>query len=589
MALEYSSAPGNERFSPPNPLKLQNTLLIAGGSVFLLLGLVLLFLVRGDMANSEIDAFGGMLVSMVMMGVGIAILGWAFTHLRFWFGRERPNNLDGLNVRELMRQRALAFQEPQGALNGLLYSWIHDLIYSPPPLQALAQRQFRNALTMLALAISLTVALLAGRSVVGVQAWDNVSQWMGLVYLGFALKLLLSGTGMTSAATPGAIGRNSLVFLLAFAVAGPVLLSLVSALLPPLPWSPYPHVYLLLGAALTVYVLFFAAVLRQANAAPQTEVSCRQEAWNINCQPNILIGEFSRYMQANWRDQIPNRLYIHTEPKVSVDKPSGDFTGEMMEETQPFPMRKQPLSFAGAWNDSRQKALLILDGVGLLCLLAAAGLLFWSGWHLRESDHVLTGLIDGGMLLSLGYFAFMASHALWKRFDFDSRVIWLEMEGSYVAADMEHGNLMRDTIKTRSSVVQIQSMTFRLWVARLNTVTFGVRADRHIIGMAGESGFAEALTRHLHEFARNHAVILAPTAQADLERHAALTKMNEMGRAGTPAAADMLPHTSEQGDTVLLPTDTPAAAGRAVFCSRCGTRAAADDAFCKACGHALKA
>lgn len=52
-----------------------------------------------------------------------------------------------------MRQRALEFREPSGPLNGLLYSWIHDLIYSPAPIQYLAQRQFQNGLTMTVLPV----------------------------------------------------------------------------------------------------------------------------------------------------------------------------------------------------------------------------------------------------------------------------------------------------------------------------------------------------------------------------------------------------------------------------------------------------
>lgn len=588
MSLEYSSSPGNERFSPPNPLRLQNIFLIAGGSVFLALGLALLFIVRGDMANSEIDAFGGLLVSMAMMGVGIAILGWAFTHLRFWFGREQPDNLDGLKVRELIRQRALEFREPQGALNGLLYSWIRDLIFSPPPVQALAQRQFRNALTMLALAVSLTVALLAGEAVVSVPSWDAVSQWMGVVYLAFALKLLLSETGMSPASGQSALGRNSLVFLLAFAVAGPVLLSLAGTFLPSLPWSPYPHVYLLIFAALIVYSLILMSVLRQANAAPHTDVSCEQEAWNINCQPSILTGEFERYMQANWRDQIPNRRYLHTEPKVNVERPTGDFQGEMLQETQPFPMRKEALTFAGAWNNSRQRLLLMLDGLGLLCLLTAAVFLFWTGWHLQTSDRVVTSLIDGVMLLGLGSFAFRASYALWNRFDFDSRIVWLEMEGSYVSADLEHGNLLQDSIKTRSNVVQIQSMTFRLWVARLSSVTFGVRVARHIVGMAGEPEFAASLTQHLRDFAGSHAVILAPTSKADMERHAALAQMNKQSR--TDAAVNLpgvLPIVDESGASMVVPATPLPKAGEG-FCSKCGARVESADAFCKSCGNPLK-
>lgn len=81
MALEYSSAPGNKRFSPPNPVRLQNKLLIAAGAVFLIPGVVLMFVVRGSAAQGNADAFGGILVSVGMIAVGVGALAWAFTYV----------------------------------------------------------------------------------------------------------------------------------------------------------------------------------------------------------------------------------------------------------------------------------------------------------------------------------------------------------------------------------------------------------------------------------------------------------------------------------------------------------------------------
>lgn len=74
QGLKYSSAPGNERFSPPNPVRLQNKLLIAAGAVFLILGVVLIFMVRGSAAQGNADAFGGILVSVGMIAVGVGAL-----------------------------------------------------------------------------------------------------------------------------------------------------------------------------------------------------------------------------------------------------------------------------------------------------------------------------------------------------------------------------------------------------------------------------------------------------------------------------------------------------------------------------------
>lgn len=72
---------------------------------------------------------------------------------------------------------------------------------------------------MTVLLVSLLMALMAGRPVVDDEAWAGVSQWMGLVYLGFAFKLLFPGTGMAHTQNgTAAIGRNALVLLIAFAI-----------------------------------------------------------------------------------------------------------------------------------------------------------------------------------------------------------------------------------------------------------------------------------------------------------------------------------------------------------------------------------
>jgi hypothetical protein len=205
---------------------------------------------------------------------------------------------------------------------------------------------------------------------------------------------------------------------------------------------------------------------------------------------------------------------------------------------------------------------------------------------------------------------------LWKRFDFDSRVVWLEMAGSYVSAHMEHGNVMRDTIKTRSNVVQIQSMTFRIWAASVNSVTFGVDGQRYLLSLCGEPDFAEALAAHLRQFAQNQAMILAPTSQADMERHAALTQLNQMSNTALPAGQQgLVALTDESGEAMLMPVSEPAPASTeapaealaeiaasaaeslpaqdvvsaaAQFCTQCDGGVAAADVFCRGCGNRLQ-
>lgn len=627
MSFEYSSSPGNQRFSPPNPLKIENYFVGAAGAIMLLAGILLLFVLRAKVhegaAGGEVgSAVGGLLVGALLIGIGATMLGLMAAHLRFWFGRDRPGNLDSAkHIADILRQRALAFPEPKGALNGLLYSWIPDLIFSPMPLQRMAQRQFRNALTMVALFISLCVAIVGGKVGMGADAWARVADWVGLIYLLIAGYLLFDKLGFAATEQAGGVlQRNGLVFLIVFSIIGPLFLSLVARSLPPLSWLPiYPHIFVMLLMAIVIYSVFLFAVLRQTNAAPQTEVSMEQQAWSINCQPGLIMGEFDRVMQDNWREKIPNRVYWHQTPEIDLRKAAGNFHGGAVEETQPMMPLRQPLALGVALRSPRHELLVTLDGIGVLCFLVAAAGLFMYGLSAGQGAGG-TALLYGLSFLTLGSYALRAAHRLWKRFDFESEIVWIEMEGSYVSAKMDHGNMLNDTIKTSSSVVQIESMTFRVWAAAFDTVTFGVDSQRYVVSTKGRPEMAHNLMQHLHHFAQNQAMIVAPTARRDIERHAVLAQMNHLSRTpealsgaltdaqklilsgaqtsdnaqmseasasaqqpAPPAASPAVqPAAPTAVPTVAPSTPAPAAANQ--FCTECGTSLPTNAAFCSACG-----
>lgn len=607
MSYEYSSSPGNQRFSPPNPLKIENYFVAAAGAFMMLMGIALLLALRDSVNEGNMgNTFGGLVIGAIMVGIGATASGLMASHLRFWFGRERPNNLtNGKFISEIMRQRALAFPEPKGALNGLLYSWIPDLIFSPVPLQHMAQRQFRNALTMAALLVSLCVALIGGKVGVGEVVWGRVSDWVGLIYLIIAGYLLLGkiGFGAISEAQPGLLQRNGLIFLIVFSIIGPLLMSLVATILPPITWlSPYPHIFLFLVTAVCIYTLLLFAILRQTNAAPPTEVSMEQQAWSINCQPGLVMGEFDRFMQDNWRDKIPNRVYWHGVPEIDMRQSAGKFSGGGIEETQPYMAMRQPLDFKAALGNPRHKLLIALDTVGAFCFLVSAIALFLYGNSVGHSGSSSTTLLYGFSFVFLGSYAFRAAHRLWKRFDFESRIVWIEMEGNYVSARMDHGNVMNDTVKTSSSVVQIESMTFRVWIAAFDTVTFGVDTERYVVATRGEPEVVHNLIRHLHEFALNQAIVVSPTSRTDIERHTALGLMNQLSRSseglansttdaqklilsGTIPTSNDKPEGSEMA---VLPSASENAVSRAAFCSGCGKPATQAASFCGFCGIRLQ-
>ncbi len=622
MAFEYSSSTGNQRFIPPNPLKLQNLFLGTSGAILLLAGVALLLVLRAGVRTGAMGStVGGLLVSVFMIGAGATLLGYMAAQLRFWFGRERPHNLSSADqIVEILKQRALAFPEPKGALNGLLYSWIPDLIFSPLPLQQMAQLQFRNAVTMAALLVSLCVALLGGRTGMEEQVWSRVTDWVALIYLVLAGSLIGGKLGFSHVAIPSKtlLERNGVVFLIVFSIIGPLFLSLLATVLPALHgFSPYPHIFLLFIAAVGTYTLFLFALLRQCNAPPRTEVSMEQQAWSINCQPSQILGEFDRIMQDRWQEKIPNRRYWHQPPEVNLNAGAGAFAGGALEETQPIMRIREALDLQTVLRTPRQQLLVALDAVGACFVGIAAIALYIFGAGVGQGDASPVALLYGLAFLALGTYAFRGSHHLWKRFDFESRVTWLELSGNYVAANMEHGNTLQDTVKTSSKVVQVESMTARVWSALFETVTFGVDTPRYVTGTVGQPDATAELIQHLRAFSQDQAMIVAPSSRRDAERHAALTQMNRVAQAERPdgllAAGIRQELLRQPGGTVGDGTDPNEAdpnsthsnssnssstdlnergSGNArpdgvTHCTQCGRPAATDALFCGGCGTRL--
>ncbi len=559
MSYDYSSA--SDRLNVPNPLKIENIFLLLLGTVFVVAAIMLLLMLRSQAGlGAGKGLVGALAMCVILLTIGIAMFWRALNQLRFYFGRGRPANLyaapdlpvgvigtsEGAQaMQETLRHQGLAYPEPTGAINPLLYSLLPDLIYSAPPIRAIAQLNFRNALVMVAMVACLILALTGGKVGLTEDKWARVSDYIGLLFLVGAVWMLakpvIAGGGSKLTPVETNLGMKHVIGLILFAGVGPILLAFAADKLPALTWfTPYPHVYIVFGLGLLAYALFFVALLRQLRKPPQTLVTTVQEPWNINCSPKQILDEFARDMQERWPEKIPNRRYVQQDPNVDLSKQSGEFRCEMLEETQPLPVKNDPLSLGSVVADSRFQMVFLLDVMGAVSLLLAAMAFFSCGRiALGASEGEFAKLLAYGLLFgALGSYLLWAAHWLWLRFDFSSRVIWLEMSGQYTSAKMDYGNVMSDTIKTSSSAVKIEAMTFRLWTANIESVMFGKDEQRHILSMTGDNDFSQAILLRLKSFAQNQASIFAPSAPGDAARHAQLAQMNQAvrgeGNAVTP-------------------------------------------------------
>ncbi|WP_243040540.1 zinc ribbon domain-containing protein [Dyella sedimenti] len=589
MSYEYNAE--SQRLDFPNPFYLENWFLTAATGTLCLGGLVLLLLSRGNLAHGQ--GLQGALP--LLLGLGLLVSGLnhgrkLFTQLRFFFGRSQPHGLaqelaqdatgkspQSDELKEMLRQNALTYPEPTGPLNGLLYAWIRELIFAPAPVQRIAQRQFQTGIVIAVTLLSFLIAWIGFSD-------GRAAAWMGLFYFAFSVFLLLRPLE-DGARAQAQVGMRGLIVLIMVAIFAPVLLPRFSDALPDVSWlSLEVQTLCLLLASLVSVGLYFRALMNQMGGPPATNMAREQTTLSINCHPKQLMDELDRTLQDGWIERIPNRRYARVMPLVSSG--AGVFSAELVEETQPMPASDQRrLDIGAAFALPRFRWIAWLDVAALaLTVLGTAWLvLFGVRFHPATAEPRLFSLVTLGVaMLALASYCLRAGHVLWGRFDFTSRLVWVEMHGNYQAARMDFGSFT-DRIKTEKQVINIETMTLRVWAAELDSVIFGKHTARVITGLRGTPDYARQLVRHLTDFAQEQSIIVAPTAQADLQKSALLGAINQRDGA---APTELPPAAMMQAiRAVAAPVSMPPMARR--DCPSCQAPVEVDDHFCGHCGSAL--
>lgn len=615
MSYEYNAE--SKRMDFPNPFYVENWFLLVNTVVLLLGGVSLMLFSRSGIASGH----GLRSMLPLLLGLGLLLAGLRhgqrlLTQLRYFFGRGLPAGLapeltpdaEGRSpasdyLKETLRQNALTYPEPTGPLNGLLYAWIRELIFAPRPVQLIAQRQFQTAIVVAVTTISFLVAWIGFSD-------RQAASWMGLFYFVFSVVLLLRP--LEAGATARAhVGIRGLVLLVLVAIFGPVLLPLVSHALPDIRWlSLEAQTLFLLLASLGSVGLYFRALIMQMSGPPATNMAREQISLSMNCHPKQLVDELERLLQNDWVERIPNRRYARLLPVVGGG--TGTFAAELLEETQPMPITEQRrLRIADAFGLPRFRWIAWLDVVGTLFTALATTwiLVFGARFDPSLSEPRLLSLLTLGLaMLALGWYCLRAGHVLWQRFDFTSRVVWVEMQGNYQSARMDFGNTISDRVKTEKQIVNIETMTLRVWAAELDTVIFGKGASRMIIGLRGLPQLATRLSSHLAAFAQEQSVVVAPTSQTDIHKSAVLGAMNRAGAPGVsgtaPVAAAMRSMLDSGGaatgaaeaaaDSTARPGGASASGAQgesgtsaAGTCPACGAAVEPGNRFCGNCGKPL--
>jgi hypothetical protein len=288
---------------------------------------------------------------------------------------------------------------------------------------------------------------------------------------------------------------------------------------------------------LTVLVAVGAAALLLFSVQAQTlrpttiAMANHLEVVSFNGAPNQILLHYARTLQELWVEKIPNRRYIARPP--TTDGERGSFTGESLEESQPVPTEAGPLTIEYCLGSPEYRWLLGVTALSTLLIIASAvlSLLAVMRWPVGAADLFAAAAVC--FLIAL--YCLRSSRYLWRRFRFTSRLYWLEMQGNFQVSNVDFGNVVQDRFRSQKSVTNVEDMTLRMWVADIDSVCYGRSQQRFVVGLAGNAAESQRLAQHLAAFARNQAVIVAPSSVRDADRAG---QMNEMNRGlGRPAAS----------------------------------------------------
>jgi hypothetical protein len=204
-------------------------------------------------------------------------------------------------------------------------------------------------------------------------------------------------------------------------------------------------------------------------------------------------------------------------------------------------------------------------------------------------------LLGNSAILGLvAYFCFDRASKLWGRFNFESVLVWVEMIGNYQTSRIGTGNQFTSRMNTENDVVRTESMTLRVWRARIESVVFGKDAARQVTAMFSTEKEARGLAQHLMQFGRSQSVLVSPGAPEDQARIAAL-KAGERSLSGSAdnASAAQIERTLRT-EAAISSVEPPSildvdqdGAPPVLHCTRCGKPIQPGARFCAQCGNPL--
>ena len=564
MTYEYGT--GQQGLNYPNPYKVENYVLSIRIVIFALAFMILLWLAKVDLDSGNHLGMAINLIGLIGFLLGAISSSYKLSRqIRVYFGRGQPSGLaqelkpgmdgvtaSGQHIKEAIRQGALVVDTPPGNINGFLYSHRRDLIIAPKEVQFLTQHVFSN---MIKLGVLLGLFALSSFFAMG----NHAGGWLGLYFFLVTLFVVVEPLLQTNQ-TSISLNMNVFWSLFALSIIVPVGLIMEGRHLPDMSsYSFGAQSFLIILLTLAGELLCFHALKFQLESPTGITTAFAQDSVSFNAPPAQINLEIERELQKEWTAAIPNRSYLRQTPQINMGT-NGHFSGQIVQETQPMVPEGYEEGIDFVQSNPRLSKLLFINMVsvvatlfstlGILCLLINFHNNPVSGLHLLSWLPLMLGA------LSLSAYWIKITHSLWGRFDFESKLYIFEYEGNFNSAEMQFGNYLKDSVQARKDIINIESMTLRVWVTHLKTSVFGLginsaQKPRRIISMVGLKDESLAWLNHLKGFTENQSMMLKPGSTEDFARTAALGKLNALAEGVSKHEKTMLEQALKNGTGYL--------------------------------------
>lgn len=566
MSYFYSS----DSLDIKNPFKFEGKVNIFTGVIILLIGIIDLFMLRGNISQGNISTgWFKFLVCISLIGLGIRFVFIGITKVvRFYVGSGIPSSLtrnisrSESHVKEteifyttdhleqmLLGRKNPTFLEPTSFVDQLVYSIFPKFLFLPLPM--------RNHLSILCSKAAYSFALLTIYILTLMSDFmglfkSNCTQWCCLL---FSLVLLVIWSRhkirrQINIKVVENLNKSSFAILIVAAVLLPALMEFVGGkLIPPAPINALPFVFIdFLLITTSVVISLYLAKERSDMINPLTEVSEYKDHWQENIHPKNFYQGFEMEM-ANYRfKELPNRVYRNYNPSITTmtKDEKGTFKGDCIYETQPV---SEEINYSQIFKVIRS----VVTSLGSLLTLIGCIMLFIQCLNIGQKltvQLIFSNIYLPIMLISFGTIISNIAHYYWAEINFKSYLVQFFGEGTYTESKISVGMSIYDSARSENEVIR---SNFNPWilVSELRSTTISssgsknLEGFRYVFDIRSNDELLNSIVTGLKNYLGSRQTIASSFSDKDLDSINAFSSVNSLIE-GKKDKTELLPEDRRQ-------------------------------------------